>query len=51
MAYAALLRVYCGTAEILLAYIFTGHGLHYFRACEEHVADTFGHDGEVGERG
>ncbi len=38
-------------AELFLRNVLAGNGFHYRRACEEHVADAFGHDGEVGERG
>ncbi len=40
-----------GAAEGFLAHVFSGHGLDHFRSGKEHVADTFGHDGKVGEGG
>ena len=43
--------MYFGTAEVFLAYVFTGNGLHNLRAGEEHVRDSLGHDGEVCEGG
>ena len=51
VAYARLLGVHVGTAQVFLADVFAGNGLYNLGAGEEHVADAFGHDGEVGEGG
>ena len=51
MTYTALLRVNHGTTKVFLAYILAGNGLNNLRAGKEHVADAFGHDGEVGQCG
>ncbi len=49
VGHAALGGVHACASEVFLADIFSGHGLHNLRAGEEHVADSLGHDGEVGE--
>ena len=49
VSHTALGRMNFGTTESFLAYIFAGNCLDNFRAGEEHVADAFGHDGEVGK--
>ena len=51
VAYTAFGRVYLSAAEGFLGHILACHGLYYLRACEEHIGDTLGHDGEVGEGG
>ena len=40
-----------GTSELFLAHILSGDGLHHLGSGEEHVADVFEHDDEVGECG
>ncbi len=51
VGHAALGGVNFGAAEGILGHIFAGNGLHYLRAGKEHIGDSFGHDGEVGEGG
>ena len=40
-----------GTSELFLAHVLSGDGLHHLGSGEEHVADVFEHDDEVGECG
>ena len=49
VGYTALGAVYGGTAQVFGRYVFTGDGLYYFRAGEEHVGYAFEHEYEVGD--
>ena len=40
-------RVNACSAEVFLAYVFTGYSFHYFRTCKEHIRSTFHHQCEV----
>ncbi|CDE07508.1 predicted acetyl-CoA carboxylase [Prevotella sp. CAG:485] len=45
----ALAAVNAGAAQFFLAYVLARNGLNNRGAGEEHIADTLGHDGKVGE--
>ena len=51
VANATLGGVDASAAEFFLRDVLASHGLHHFRAREEHVAHAFEHDDEVGEGG
>ncbi len=50
MCYTALGGVYGSPSKLFLAYVFACNCLDHSRTCEEHIGDSFGHDGEVGQR-